>query len=85
MPFSLLKVEDNLALEFDTSDLVAVRKYLRQTFPEMNSQVQGIEAVVTFGGEDFIFQNEWDDPCLVSISAKGNNMLRALYEHFRDN
>jgi hypothetical protein len=37
---------------------------------------------VKFGGEEFTFQNEWDDPCLISHSANGDELLRDIRAHF---
>lgn len=39
----------------------------------------GIATVVSFGGETFTYQNEWDDPCLISSSNKGDELLRNIY------
>ena len=82
MAFSLLSVGEHLSLEFDTSDLEALRSYIRDCYPDMSSRAAGIATVVTFGGEDFTFQNEWDDPCLISSSGKGDQLLRAVHTHF---
>jgi len=37
-------------------------------------------AVVTIDGEEFTFQQEADDPCLITRSVRGKQMLRALAE-----
>lgn len=83
MSVSLLNVGDHLSLEFDTSDLDAVRSYIRDRYADMSSKAAGVATVVTFGGEDFTFQNEWDDPCLISRSVRGDDLLRAIHAHFR--
>ena len=83
MPVSLLKVGDNLSLEFDISDLQAVKSYIRERYPDVTSKAAGIATVVSFGGEDFTFQNEWDDPCLISRSVRGDELLRVIQAHFR--
>jgi hypothetical protein len=83
MSVSLLNVGDHFSLEFDTSDRDAVRSYIRERYGEVSSKAAGIATVVTFGGEDFTFQNEWDDPCLISHSVKGDDLLRAIQAHFR--
>lgn len=83
MSVSLLNIGDHFSLEFDTSDLDAVRSYIRERYEEVSSKTAGIATVVTFGGEDFTFQNEWDDPCLISHSVKGDDLIRAIHAHFR--
>ena len=82
MSVSLLKVGSRLSLEFDTSDLDAMRSYIGERYAEVSSKAAGIATIVMFGGEEFMFQNEWDDPCLISQSAKGDDLLRALHAHF---
>ena len=82
MAVSLLPVGDHLSLEFDTSDLEAVRAYVRERHPDVTSKSAGIATVVVFGGEEFTFQNAWDDPCLISGSTQGDELLRAIHAHF---
>ena len=82
MATSLLQVGDHLSLECDTSDLDALRNFIRDHHPDLTSTAAGIAIVVRFGGEQFTFQNEWDDPCLISGSAKGDSLLRAISAHF---
>jgi hypothetical protein len=82
MSFALLNVDDHLSLEFATSDLDGLRSYIRDRYPDVSSKAAGIATVVSFGGESFTFQNEWDDPCLISRSAKGDELLRAIHSHF---
>jgi len=83
MSVSILNVGDHLSLEFETNDLEAIHQYISERFPDMRSKAAGIATIVTFGGEDFTFQNDWDDPCLISGSTKGDELLRAVHEHFR--
>jgi hypothetical protein len=81
MSVSLLSVGEHLSLEFGPSDLEAVRSYIREHYPDTGSKVAGIATVVKFGGEDFTFQNEWDDPCLISHSSEGDKLLRNIHLH----
>lgn len=37
-----------------------------------------LAAEVTFGGERFAFQNEWNDPCLIARSERGADMLEQI-------
>ena len=35
---------------------------------------------VSFGGENFTFQNKWNDPCLISGTALGDEHLQGIHE-----
>ena len=39
-----------------------------------------IGSVYSFGGAEFVFQDEWNDPCLISDSERGDTALRRLSE-----
>jgi hypothetical protein len=84
MSLSLLTVGDRLSLEFEVTDLDAVRAYIQDHYAGASSKAAGIATIVTIEGEPFTFQNEWDDPCLISGSAKGDELLRAIYAHFAE-
>ncbi|WP_442578670.1 hypothetical protein ACSBOB_24520 [Mesorhizobium sp. ASY16-5R] len=66
-------------MEFDTGDLPAVASAIRKRFGEAEAQQYPTLTTYRFGGCSFLFQNEWDDPCLISISAEGDQILEALY------
>jgi hypothetical protein len=78
----LLEVGNHLSLEIDPGQLDAVRSYIRQTYPELRSSRAGIAATVSFAGCDFLFQNDWDDPCLISGSTEGDAILRSICARF---
>ncbi|WP_139330357.1 MULTISPECIES: hypothetical protein [Sphingomonas] len=82
MTVALLKAGDHDSLEFATTDLDTVRACIRAFYGKVSSKAAGMATVVTFGGESFTFQDEWDDPCLISHSVKGNDRLRAIHAHF---
>lgn len=82
MAVSLLNVGDRLSLEFETSELDAVRALIRERYPDITTEPAGIATVVRFGGEQFTFQNEWDEPCLISHTAEGDELLRMIQAHF---
>ena len=84
MSVSLLTVGDRLSLEFEVADFAAVRSYVQEHYAGVTSKAAGIATVVTIEGEPFTFQNEWDDPCLISTSAKGDELLRSIHAHFAD-
>jgi len=66
------------SLEFDEADLPAVRAAIAELFGPMRRKWFALAAEVTFGGESFAFQNEWSDPCLISRSPRGAEMLATL-------
>jgi len=82
MSLSLLTVGDHLSLEFEVTDLDAVGAFIKERYSSVNSKAAGIATVVTIEGEPFTFQNQWDDPCLISGSARGDELLRAIHAHF---
>lgn len=79
MTLSLLQAGNHLSLEFEPSELETVRSYICARYPDMLSERAGIVTVVRFGGEKFTFQSEWDDPCLISGSNGGDELLREIY------
>jgi hypothetical protein len=60
-----------LSLEFEEADLDRVRQCIRQLYPATTSRRAGIATLYSFGGCEFVFQNEWEDPCLISKSYEG--------------
>jgi hypothetical protein len=82
MAVTLLQTNGHLSLEFENSDLAAIRDHIRARHPDVETEFAGIATIVRFGGEEFTFQNEWDDPCLISGSAKGDEFLRDIHAYF---
>ena len=66
------------SLEFSTADLAAVRTAIAHRYGRMRRRWFVVAAEVTFGGERFAFQNEWNDPCLISHSERGVKMLELI-------
>ena len=79
----VLAVGEHLSLEFETDDLPAVRACIGERYPDWKAAPAGIASVVRFGGEDFTFQNDWDDPCLISSSSRGDELLRIIHAAVR--
>lgn len=79
MTVTLMALGEHLSLEFNTSDLGAVRDCIRERYADVQMTPAGIATVVRFGGQDFTFQNEWDDPCLISSSTTGDELLRSIH------
>lgn len=79
MPVTLLKAGGHLSLEMAPGDLDRVGRCIRELYPDSDSRTAGRAKVYSFGGCEFVFQNEWDDPCLISNSAEGDAILEALH------
>ena len=79
MAVSILNLtEGGVSLEFDSGDTKAVREAIRRRYGPLRRRWHVLSADVTFGGERFVFQNEWNDPCLISRSAAGAEMLERI-------
>lgn len=79
MAITLLPLSDgHVSLEFATSDLDLIGSAIRREYgvPVVKRHVMSAE--YRFGGASFTFQNEWDDPCLISGSDEGDQILRHL-------
>jgi hypothetical protein len=65
------------SLEFASSDLSSVAAAIQKLFgiPETDRSHAFLTAY-RFGGSSFVFQNEWDDPCLISGTDEGDEILR---------
>lgn len=81
MTATLLDLPDgHLSLEFETADVPAVRALIRDRYGPPDVE-QGVAlSVLRFGGAEFVFQNEWDDPCLIASTIEGDRILRELLE-----
>ena len=81
MPFRLLTCDNGvLSLEYEPDDMDTVRAAIVRQFGAMTVQRRVISSEVHFGGESFTFQNEWDDPCLITATESGRTILRRLYD-----
>lgn len=79
MAVTLLPLEaGGCALEFDTGDIDSVRDRLRERFGAPRVEHHPFHIVYKFKRADLLFQNEWDDPCLIASSEEGVAMLRAV-------
>lgn len=63
------------SLEFASEDMEIVRQAILGLFGEATSERHITYSKMTFGGERFLFQNEWDDPCLIASTEAGHNLL----------
>jgi hypothetical protein len=79
MPIHILYLEDGAAsLEFKAQDLIGLKAEIERLWGSMISADELTYAKASFGGETFLHTNEWDDPCLISRTAKGTEMLTLL-------
>ena len=84
MSVSLLRTETIFSLEFAPEDKAEVRAAIQELFGQPQITPEVVSSTVLFGGEDFIYQDEWDDPCLISSSARGKEMLALLAERLME-
>jgi len=68
------------SLEFEPADLPQVAAAIRDRYGVPNKRQHSTSAEYRFGGCSFSFQNEWDDPCLISGSSEGDRMLQSLHD-----
>lgn len=71
------------SLEFAPADAAAVRAAIAARYGKMRRRWFVLAAEVTFGGERFAFQNEWNDPCLIARSERGAEMLERIADDVR--
>ncbi|MCJ2185146.1 hypothetical protein MTR62_21005 [Novosphingobium sp. 1949] len=63
------------SLEFAPDDVELVRQAIFDLFGEAASQRGLTYSTMEFGGEKFLFQNEWEDPCLIASTEAGRTLL----------
>ena len=80
MPVSLLRTETIYSLEFAPEDKADVWAAIQELFGQLEITPEVVSATVLFGGERFTYQDEWDDPCLISSSTRGKEFLERLAE-----
>ena len=77
-----MQVGERLSLEMDREGLEAVRSFIQQAYPDAKIKVSGTYDKVCFGGSEFLHENEWDAPYLLSQSREGDELLRATADQF---
>lgn len=67
------------SLEFEMADMPAVAEAIKKRYgsPEEKRHIMCIEYF--FGGSHFVFQDDWDDPCLISTSNEGAKILKLIF------
>lgn len=80
MTISLIELGTvGLSLEFEEADMPRVISAIHALFGKMVRTPYVMASEIAFGGASFIYQNEWNDPCLISRSAEGDDCLRRLH------
>jgi hypothetical protein len=80
MAVNLLRLPDgHFSLEFDPSDTLHVNSVISAIYGKPVKTQYAISAMYAFRGVEFTFQNEWDDPCLISGSEEGDIILENLF------
>ena len=82
MKVQLMQVGERVSLEMDPEGLDAVRAFIGRTYPDVRVNIAGSHDRVGFGGCEFLHENEFDEPYLLSQSAEGDNVLTAVASHF---
>ena len=75
----VLELSDgNCSLELGEISLAVVKTRIEELWGVMETGSYLASQSVRFGDCDFLFQKEWDDPCLISLSTEGAAHLRRL-------
>lgn len=85
MAVTLLSLDNgHRSLEYQRADVPLVKTAIRELFSEPKLVEQyAVCSTVQIEGIDFIYQDEWDDLCLISQSATGDAILTAIAERLK--
>jgi hypothetical protein len=72
-----------VSLEFKESERELVFSRIESLFGPIGRRWFAAAAKIKFGGEGFVFDDEYGDLCLISISKKGAEMLRRIERSIR--
>jgi len=79
-PYLLRLSCGRLSLEFQDADRRALIGAIRDRFGRPEIEVAPTASICRFGGASFTFYDQWDEPCLISASALGDEILEILIE-----
>jgi len=68
------------SLELETSDMPLMEAAIRKRYDVIDREHYPFMSAYRFGGCEFTFANEHDDPCLISGSRKGDKILKTLHD-----
>jgi hypothetical protein len=72
------------SLEFDPDDTSRVLGAIRDCYGKLWKRQNIIHIDFKFSGADFIFLDEWDEPCFIASTQEGTEILKALYKKLGD-
>lgn len=79
MTVSLLRCSlSTYSLEFAPEDKPIVKAAIEELFGATTITPVGIAANIRLDGENFVYHDEWDHPCLITSSARGKDILELL-------
>ena len=79
MTITLLLLPDGKSsLEFAPDDVELVQQAIAHLFGEATSELHASYSRIAFGGETFLFKQEWDAPCLIASTAAGTLLLAQI-------
>jgi hypothetical protein len=79
----LITLDDgHLSLEFSPENWSLVKARLggvmRHRLQNVTLEQNPTHAIVSVSGVRLILLNDWDEPCLISMSARGDRVLRSI-------
>jgi hypothetical protein len=76
---SIVHAQNNVvSLEISELDLPLLRRLIEENWGKPKTVRYPTSENHRFGGEEFTFQSEWSDPCLITSTLKGSEMLMQL-------
>lgn len=78
MAISIMRGPTVTSLEFNPKDKDAVKAVIRELYGDPKVISHGIVSTVQVDGEEFTYQNEWDDPCLITSTVRGAGILQLI-------
>ena len=86
MAVSILPLKGGGAsLEYARADAERVGAAIKALYGTPSIEWAAVFATVRFGGCRFVYQDEWDDPCLIAGCPSGVRLLEAIARHCREN
>ena len=75
----------HFSLEYETEDKTIVHSAIHRLYGNPQKIADHVTSVLLrIGGADFIYLDEWDYPCLISISNEGDAVLTRIVQHINE-